>query len=65
MSMRTLTFSSSGGECCDLSFGLMIKAKVCKGVGQKGSLIITFHTPTSVGEGEGMNLNTPKWKLDF
>jgi len=59
--MKTLTSSSSGGECRDLSFGLMTKARAYKGAGQEGSPIITFHTPRSVGECEGMNLNTPKW----
>ncbi len=59
--MKTLTSSSSGGECRDFSFGLMTKARACKGVGQEGSLIITFHTPRSVGECEGMNSNRSKW----
>ncbi len=42
------------------SLGLMIKARVCKGVGQEGSLEVTFHAPENVGECEGMNPHTPK-----
>jgi len=38
----------------------MIKARVCKGVGQEGSLKVTFHAPENVGECEGMNPHTPK-----
>jgi hypothetical protein len=33
--MRTLTSSSSGGECRNPSFGLTTKARGCKVVGQK------------------------------
>jgi hypothetical protein len=35
MSMKTLTSSSSGGECRNPSFGLATKAKDCKVVGQE------------------------------
>ncbi len=63
--MRTLTSSSSGGKCRDPSFGLMTKAKACKGASREGSLGVTFHIPKSVGECEGMNLHTPKWALTF
>ncbi len=34
-------------------------AMAYKGVSQKGNLRVTFHTPRSVGECEGMN--TPNW----
>jgi hypothetical protein len=46
--------------CCNLSFGFVTKARVCRGASQEGSLGITFHAPRSVGECEGMNLHTPK-----
>jgi len=42
------------------NFGLMNKAKACKGVGQKGSLGITSHAPGNVGKCEGMNPHPPK-----
>jgi hypothetical protein len=54
MSMRTLTFSFSGGECCNPSLGLVTKVRGCKGVGQVWSPRVTFHTPKSVGKCEGM-----------
>jgi len=38
MSMRTLTSSSSGGECCNPSLRLATKARACKVARQKGSL---------------------------
>ncbi len=47
--------------CRNLSLGLVTKARACKGVGQEGSLGITFHAPGSVRECEGMNFHTPKW----
>jgi hypothetical protein len=47
--------------CCNLSLGLATKARAYKGVGQKGSLGVTFHAPGSVGECEGMNFHSPKW----
>jgi len=47
--------------CCNPSFGFLTKAKTYKGVGQKGSLGVTFHALGSVGDCEGMNLHTPKW----
>jgi hypothetical protein len=37
------------------------KARVCEGAGQEWSTRVTFHVPGSVGECEGMNLDTPKW----
>jgi hypothetical protein len=46
--------------CRNPSLGLMTKARVCKGAGQKGSSGITFHAHANVGECEGMNLHTPK-----
>jgi hypothetical protein len=33
--MRTLTFSSNGGECCNPSLGLATKARGCKVTGQE------------------------------
>jgi len=47
--------------CYDPSLGFVTKAKACKGVSQKGSMRVTFHTPRSVGKCEGMNPHTPKW----
>jgi hypothetical protein len=47
--------------CRDLNLRLMIKVRVCKGVGQEWSAGVTFHAPDSVGRREGMNLHVPKW----
>jgi hypothetical protein len=47
--------------CHNFNFGLVTKAKACKGAGQKGSPRVTSHAPGSVGECKGMNLHTPKW----
>jgi hypothetical protein len=58
--MKTLTSSFNGGECCNLSFGLVTKAKAYKGASQEGSPGITFHTLGSVRECEGMNPHTRK-----
>ncbi len=58
--MRTLTSSSSGGECHNLSFGLVTKARACKVASQEGSLGVTLHAPGSVGKCEGTNLHTSK-----
>jgi hypothetical protein len=41
--------------CRNLSLGLATKARACEGVGQVGTLGITFHVFMSVGECEGMN----------
>ncbi len=38
----------------------MTKVGACKGVGQEGSMGVTFHAPGSVRECEGMNRHTPK-----
>jgi len=65
MLMNTLNSSFSGGKCHDSSFRLMTKARACKGVGREGSLGVTFHTPRSVGECEGMNSHTPKLAPTF
>jgi hypothetical protein len=46
--------------CRNPNLGLVTKARACKGVGQEGSLGVTFHVLGSVGECEGMNLHTPK-----
>jgi hypothetical protein len=47
--------------CHNPNLGFAIKARACKGVGQKGSSRVTSHAPRSVRECEGMNLHTPKW----
>jgi hypothetical protein len=47
-------------NCHNPRLKLVTKAKVYKGVSQKGSLGITSHAPWSVGECEGMNPYTPK-----
>jgi hypothetical protein len=47
-------------SCRNLSLGLTIKAKACKGASQKGSPGITSHAPRSVRKCEGMNFHTPK-----
>jgi hypothetical protein len=46
---------------CNPSLGLATKARACKGVGQEGSLGITFQAPGRVGECEGINFHTSKW----
>ncbi len=58
--MRTLTSSSSGGECRNPSFGLATKAKGLQRCRPRGSPEVTSETPGSVGECEGMSLHTPK-----
>jgi hypothetical protein len=58
--MKTLTSSSSEGECRNLNLGFATKAKVGKGAGQEGSSKVTSHAPGSVGECEGINPHTPK-----
>jgi hypothetical protein len=52
-------------SCCDPSLGFVTKAKACKGASQEGSMGVTFHTPRSVGECEGMNSHTPKCAPTF
>ncbi len=47
--------------CRNPSLGFMTKARACKGAGQVRRSGITFHTPESVGECEGMNSHIPKW----
>jgi hypothetical protein len=47
--------------CCNLNLGLVIKAKACKGAGQKWSPGVTLHAPEGVGECEGLNSHTPRW----
>jgi hypothetical protein len=58
--------------CCNLSLGLVTKARACKSAGQEGSPGVTFHAPGSAKECEGMNLKgTPTlgvgvpWALEF
>jgi len=46
--------------CCNPNLGFATRARVYKGVGQKGSLGITFNVPWNVGECEGMNPHPPK-----
>jgi hypothetical protein len=36
--------------CHNLSFGLVIKARACKGAGQEKSPRVTYHAPGNVGE---------------
>ncbi len=45
----------------NLNLGLATKARVCKVVGQEGSLGITSHAPRNAKDSEGVNLHTPKW----
>jgi hypothetical protein len=47
--------------CCNLSLGLVTKARACKGAGQEWSPGVTFHAFGSIGKCEGMNPHTPKW----
>jgi hypothetical protein len=47
-------------SCHNPSFGLTTKARAYRSAGQEGSLVVTFHTPGSAKEYEGMNLHTPK-----
>jgi hypothetical protein len=54
-------FISLPNICCNLSLGLVTKARACKGASQDGSMGVTSHAPRSVGECEGMNLHIPKW----
>jgi len=42
------------GMCHNPSLGLATKARACEGVGQKGSLGITFYAPGSVGVWENV-----------
>jgi hypothetical protein len=50
--MRTLTSSFNGGKCYNPNLGLVTKVRVCKGAGQMGRPIVTFHAPGGVGECE-------------
>ncbi len=69
MSMKTLTSSSTWGECGNPSLGLTTKARACKVVGQEGSPGIMPHAHGSARECEGTNPHTPKgtpfWELEF
>jgi len=51
---------STKNFCRNPNFELATKARVCKGSGPGGSLGVTFHTPGSVRECEGINVHTPK-----
>jgi hypothetical protein len=54
--------------CHNLNLGLVTKVRACKGAGQERSWGVTFHTPGSAKECEGMNPRTPKelplWELE-
>ncbi len=52
--MRTLTSSSSGGECRNPSFGLTTKVKGLQGCELRESPRVTSHTPGSVRKCEGV-----------
>jgi hypothetical protein len=56
------------GACCNHSLGLVTKAKICKGAGQKWNPGFAIHVLESVGECEGMNPTLPGelpvWKLE-
>jgi hypothetical protein len=43
--------------CCNLSLGLVTKAKACKVASQKG---VTLHAPRNVAKCKGMNSHTTK-----
>jgi hypothetical protein len=77
--MRTLTFSSSEGDCCNPNFGLTNKVKGLQGCGPRGSSKvkvkrsqgcepkrspgITSHTPGSVRKCEGIWGSMSEWTL--
>jgi hypothetical protein len=46
-------------NCCNPSLGFTTKARACESAGQEWSPRVTFHTPGSVGECEGMNPTLP------
>jgi hypothetical protein len=45
----------------NLSFGIVTKAKACKGACQEWSPGVTFHVSKGVGGYKGMNSHTLKW----
>jgi len=49
-----------GESVATLVFGLVTKARACKGEGQEGHMGVTPHVLGSAEECEGMNLHTPK-----
>jgi hypothetical protein len=62
--MRTLTFSSSGGECRNPSIWLATKARGLQDCGPRsrfGSHITCSRECKEYKECEGVNLHTPKW----
>ncbi len=67
MHLKTNTFGSwiffINLLCCNLSLGLVTKARACEGACQEWNLGITFHVPKSLEKCEGMNPHTPKWAL--
>jgi hypothetical protein len=48
-------------RCCNLSRGLVTKARAWEVAGQEGSPGVTSHAPRSAKECKGMNPHTPKW----
>ncbi len=46
--------------CCNLSLGLVTKAKTNKVASQEGSMGVMSHAPGNVRECEGINPHTPK-----
>jgi hypothetical protein len=58
--MRTLTSSSSGGKCCNPSFGLVTKAKGLQGCRPRESPGVTSHILRNVRKYDGVNPHTPK-----
>jgi hypothetical protein len=58
--MKTLTSSSTWGECRNPNLGLMAKARACKVVSQEGSSGIMPHVRMNARECEGTNPHTPK-----
>jgi hypothetical protein len=47
--------------CCNLSLGLVIKARACKVASQKGSSRVIFHALGNAKKCEKMNPHIPKW----
>ncbi len=47
-------------NCCNLSLGLVAKARGCKVAGQEGSTGVMPHAPGSARECERIGLHTPK-----
>jgi hypothetical protein len=54
------SYTTCHEHCRNPNLVLMTKTKVCKGAGREWSLGVTFYSPISVGECEGMSPHTPK-----